>query len=80
LVSYLDHGSGKETLANALPQFTVRGYDPAIPDLDTHPEPHDLFICTDVLEHVEPEFVDMVIDDKAGIWFFGSGCWLFQCS
>jgi len=67
LVSHLDYSCGKETLANALPQFTVHGYDPAIPGLDIHPEPRDLFICTNVLEHVEPEFLDMVIDDKASV-------------
>ena len=59
--SSFDYGWG--TLANALPQFTVRTFDPAIPGLDTPPEPHDLFISTDLLERVEPEFVDVVIDD-----------------
>ena len=78
LVSHLDYVCGKQTLANALPQFTVHGYAPAIPGLDIHPEPHDLFICTDVLEHVESEFVDMVIDDKARVWFFRYGRWLFS--
>jgi hypothetical protein len=67
LVSHLDCGCGKETLANELPQFTVHRYDSAIPDLDSPPEPHDLVICTNLLEHVEHEFVAMVIDDLARV-------------
>ena len=72
LVSHLDYSCGKETLANAIPQFTVHGYESAIPGLDIHPEPHDLFICADVLEHVEPEFVGLVIDDNASVWLLCS--------
>ena len=67
LVSHLDHGCGKQTLANALPQFTVHAYDPAISGLHTATESHDLVICTDILEHVEPQFVDMVTDDLARV-------------
>ncbi|NIV37196.1 MAG: hypothetical protein GWN58_49560, partial [Anaerolineae bacterium] len=59
----LDYGCGKQTLANALPQFTVHGYDPAIEGLDEPPEPHDLVVCGDVLEHIEPECLDDVLDD-----------------
>jgi len=59
--SSFDYGWG--TLANAVSQFTVGTFDLAIPGLDTPPEPHDLFISTDLLERVEPELVDVVIDD-----------------
>jgi FkbM family methyltransferase len=59
----LDYGCGKQTLAAALPGLTVRGYDPAIAGLDQPPAPADMVVCTDVLEHVEPDCIDSVLDD-----------------
>lgn len=59
----LDYGCGQMSLANALPQFPVTGYDPALPDYSERPEPHDMVTCTDVLEHIEPELLDNVLDD-----------------
>jgi hypothetical protein len=61
--SALDYGAGQQTLAKALPDLNVRSYDPAIPEIATPPEPADLVICTDVLEHIEPECLDAVLDD-----------------
>lgn len=61
--SILDYGCGKQTLAAALPGLQVVGYDPAVPGLDAPPQPADLVVCTDVLEHVEPEHIDEVLDD-----------------
>jgi len=58
----LDYGCGQRTLEQAL-GFPIRNYDPAIPGLDTPPEPADLVVCTDVLEHIEPECLDDVLDD-----------------
>lgn len=63
----LDYGCGKQTLAETLPELRVRGYDPALPELATTPEPADLVICTDVLEHIEPEWLDNVLDDLARV-------------
>jgi 2-polyprenyl-3-methyl-5-hydroxy-6-metoxy-1,4-benzoquinol methylase len=59
--SILDYGCGKGTLAKAL-QLPVREYDPAIPGKDAEPAPADLVVCTDVLEHIEPECLDAVLD------------------
>lgn len=61
--SILDYGAGKQTLAQALPQFPVRSYDPCVPGIDALPEPADLVTCTDVLEHIEPEHLDAVLND-----------------
>lgn len=60
----LDYGCGKQALKDAL--GIVEGYvpyDPAIPGIDAPPVPTDLVVCTDVLEHVEPEMLDAVLDD-----------------
>lgn len=63
--SMLDYGCGKQMLKAALEPFgyEVLGYDPAFPALSALPEPARLVICTDVLEHVEPEFLDAVLED-----------------
>ena len=61
--SILDYGCGKATLAPAITGFTVLNYDPARPDFDAPPHPADLVACLDVLEHIEPEFLDNVLDD-----------------
>lgn len=58
----LDYGCGKGTLAANLP-FQIKQYDPALPELSKLPEPADLVVCTDVLEHIEPEFIQNVLDD-----------------
>ncbi len=60
--SILDYGCGKQTLLEALRLPYARGYDPCIPGLDAEPAPADLVICTDVLEHVEPDCLDAVLN------------------
>jgi 2-polyprenyl-3-methyl-5-hydroxy-6-metoxy-1,4-benzoquinol methylase len=60
----LDYGCGKAVLAEKLgPAYRVTNYDPCIEGLDTPPEPHDVVMCTDVMEHVEPEFIMPVLKD-----------------
>lgn len=61
--SLLDYGCGKQSLKFSLPELNVIGYDPAIEGLDTAPEPSELVVCTDVLEHIEPELIDDVLND-----------------
>lgn len=56
----LDYGCGKSDLANSLP-FTINQYDPAVEKFSELPKPAELVVCTDVLEHVEPELLDNVI-------------------
>lgn len=60
--SVLDYGCGKGYLAKELP-FPIWEYDPAIPEKSEAPRPADLVICTDVLEHVEPERLLFVLND-----------------
>lgn len=60
--SVLDYGCGKQTLAKAAPHLMVKGYDPCIEGLDDPPNPADLVVCGDVMEHVEEGCVDNVLD------------------
>ena len=61
--SILDYGSGKGVLAEGLSvDFDVRRYDPCIPQIAKLPEPADLVVCKDVMEHVEREYVSTVLD------------------
>ena len=62
--SVLDYCAGKGYLAKAL-DFPIWQYDPAIPDIAASPRPADLVICTDVLEHVEPDLLRFVLHDLA---------------
>jgi 2-polyprenyl-3-methyl-5-hydroxy-6-metoxy-1,4-benzoquinol methylase len=57
----LDYGCGKSTLAENLP-FNIKQYDPAIEKYSKLPEPSDVVVCTDVMEHIEPEFLDDVLN------------------
>lgn len=64
--SVLDYGCGKASLKDAFPpniQKIITCYDPCIKGYDKRPDPAELVTCTDVLEHVEPEFLDNVLDD-----------------
>lgn len=60
----LDYGCGKGYLGDKLRQagIKVSEYDPAVKELSEEPVPADLVVCTDVMEHVEPECVDAVLD------------------
>jgi len=68
-VHVLDYGSARgHTVAKVKSEFwlpptvTFSCYDPAIDNLSDEPAPADLLICTDVLEHVEPECTWAVLD------------------
>ena len=61
----LDYGCGKGTLRPAVlalaPDLEVAEYDPAMPGKDADPEPVDVVVCIDVLEHIEPACLDDVL-------------------
>ena len=59
--SILDYGCGKGSLAEALRHLPVACYDPAIPGRDEPPVPADLVVCSDVMEHIEPDCLSDVI-------------------
>lgn len=68
-VSVLDYGSADGKTFMKLqeefwlpPSVDLRLYEPALEGLNAEPEPADFVVCTDVLEHVEPECTWAVLD------------------
>lgn len=59
--SALDYGAGQAKLSKKLPGLRIKCYDPCIDMFSAKPNPADLVICTDVLEHIEPEFIEDVL-------------------
>jgi len=65
--SILDYGCGKCTLQKALP-FPIQNYDPCIPECSlTTPAPADIVVCSDVMEHIEPDCVTEVLQHLASL-------------
>jgi hypothetical protein len=60
--SVLDYGCGKGLLAKEL-SFPIWEYDPAVPGKDELPRAAELVICTDVLEHVEPVYLQATLGE-----------------
>jgi hypothetical protein len=65
----LDYGSGARMglLKNLKPKakLTYQAYDPGVPDLASAPIPAQMVACIDVLEHIEPEYLDNVLNHLA---------------
>lgn len=64
--SILDYGCGEGALVRALYRQGLPGvrfdeYDPAVPTKAQRPSFADLVVCTDVLEHIEPDRLDCVL-------------------
>lgn len=62
----LDYGCGKATLQKNIP-FPIQNYDPFIEEYNHAPHPAELVVCTDVMEHIEPEFVASVLAEINGL-------------
>jgi len=66
--SMLDYGCGKARLVEGLKRqphdrsFVIELYDPAVSEYAGAPDPAELVVCIDVLEHIEPELLDNVLD------------------
>ena len=66
----LDYGCGQGSIKTFFKEHRLfskkvdrfREYDPAVDGKDSLPSPADFIICTDVLEHIEPECLDDVLD------------------
>ncbi len=73
--SVIDYGCGKGTLLRSLLSDVQKtNYDPAVPEFSTAPDSADFVVCTDVLEHVEPDCLDQTLGDiwelaRMGVFF-----------
>ena len=71
----LDYGCGKGSfkkyMSQNLPNYSVSEYDPGIEGKDIPPKPADYVVCWDVMEHIEPEYVDSVITHMQGLMLKG---------
>lgn len=64
----LDYGCGEGNFAREIAKTSrlpVAEYDPAVAGRETLPKPAHLVVCTDVLEHVEPDRLPFVL---AHLW------------
>lgn len=65
----VDYGAGKGRLGEKLTEMglprpvTLEQYDPGIPDIAEPPSPADMVVCIDVLEHIEPQYLQDVLKD-----------------
>ena len=66
--SVLDYGCGKGVILDALKKELINekidliGYDPCIEKYCSPPSASDILLCTDVLEHIEKEYIHNVLD------------------
>lgn len=61
----LDYGAGKGRLAQSIQinhEVQIQMYDPGVPQFSKAPAPKEMVCCIDVLEHIEPEYLDNVLD------------------
>lgn len=62
----LDYGCGSNlSLTKTLApnrDFKYQGYDIGVPEYAGEPIPADMVTCIDVLEHIEPDYLDNVLD------------------
>jgi hypothetical protein len=65
----LDYGCGKQmNLGKHIKpkhKLTYQAYDPCVEELAGDPIPAQMVACIDVLEHIEPEYLDNVLDHLA---------------
>ena len=62
----LDYGCGRiQRLTKTLKpnkSLKYQGYDIGVPEFSDAPVPAEMVVCIDVLEHIEPEYLDNVLD------------------
>ena len=77
--SIIDYGCGKGKLVNTFkqdfPSKTIQGYDPAVEEFSQEPTTtFDMLISLDVLEHIEPDYIDSVLQNINNLII--KGCYL----
>lgn len=65
----LDYGCGARMgllkKLNVKTKLTYQAYDPGVDELATAPIPAQMVCCIDVLEHIEPQYLENVLDHLA---------------
>ena len=69
----LDYGCGKGTILRHLeflyPETKITGYDPAVSEyVDLPATTYDVLFSNDVLEHIEPEYIDQVLQHMSSLY------------
>ena len=77
--SIIDYGCGKGNLVNTFkqdfPNKVIQGYDPAVEEFSKQPTTtFDMLISLDVLEHIEPDYIDSVLQNINNL--IVKGCYL----
>ena len=73
IITVLDYGAGhgillKELIkSGAVSEENAQFYDPGIPEYSDSPVPADLVVSTDVMEHIEPEYLDEVLNHLSSL-------------
>ena len=55
------NGKFKVYMNKKKPEYIIQEYDPGIRGKDKDPTPSDFVVCCDVMEHVEPDYLDNVM-------------------
>ena len=66
ITDLLDYGCGKGRLFKNLKvdhRMKLQAYDPGVERFSGSPMPSEMVACIDVLEHIEPDYLDNVLDD-----------------
>ena len=71
--SLLDYGCAQGGLIKQLkidfPNMDIDGFDPAVPDFEViKKQLYDCIISNDVIEHIEPEFLDQTLKQMQGLF------------
>lgn len=68
----IDYGCGQGTLKPNISNMDVYEYDPGIEGKDKPPPVCDMLVCTDVLEHVEPQYLLETLEYIDGLYTKGA--------
>lgn len=83
--TFLDYGAGKGVLGEKS-ILKVENYDPCMERYNKYPDSHEMVVCTNVLQYVEPDYLFNVLQElknltKEAIFFViesGPSRWYFQ--
>jgi hypothetical protein len=67
LKAAMERGGWDHALVQPILPYEILEYDPAVEGKTEKPIAADLVVCSDVLEHIEPECLDDVLDDLRNI-------------